>query len=154
MVKYQTEKQRLYYDKVISLYRDKHMGKTRISKIIPVSDWTISNWIRNFVAENPSYKNKRMKLMEERSKKKAIEDSLQSPLPQDMQSLQSEVVGLRKALREASMRADLYDEMINVAEKQFNISIRKKLAPSSDEPACTGLSEIPDRGSVQAAWCI
>ena len=126
MVKYQTEKQRLYYDKVISLYRDKHMGKTRISKIIPVSDWTISNWIRNFVAENPSYKSKRMKLMEERSKKKAIEDSLQSPLPQDMQSLQSEVVGLRKALREASMRADLYDEMINVAEKQFNISIRKK----------------------------
>jgi len=40
--------------------------------------------------------------------------------------LQSEVARLRKALREASMRADLYDEMINVAEKQFNISIRKK----------------------------
>ena len=29
---YRTEKQRLYYDKVIALYRDKHMGKTRISK--------------------------------------------------------------------------------------------------------------------------
>jgi len=43
---YRTEKQRLYYDKVIALYRDKHMGKTRISKIIPVSDWTISNWTR------------------------------------------------------------------------------------------------------------
>lgn len=123
---YRTEKQRLYYDKVIALYRDKHMGKTRISKIIPVSNWTISEWIRNFVAENPSYKSERMKQAEEKRKKKAIENSLQSPLPQDTQSLQSEVVRLRKALREASMRADLYDEMIDVAEKQFNISIRKK----------------------------
>ena len=123
---YRTEKQRLYYDKVIALYRDKHMGRKRIAKIIPVSDWTISSWIRTFVAENPSYKSKRMKLMEEKREKKAIENSLQSPLPQDKQSLQSEVARLRKALREASMRADLYDEMIDVAEKQFNISIRKK----------------------------
>ena len=112
---YRTEKQRLYYDKVIAL-----------SKIIPVSNWTISEWIRNFVAENPSYKSERMKQAEEKRKKKAIENSLQSPLPQDTQSLQSEVARLRKALREASMRADLYDEMIDVAEKQFNISIRKK----------------------------
>ena len=74
MVKYQTEKQRLYYDKVIALYRDKHMGKTRISKIIPVSDWTISNWIRNFVAENPSYKSKRMKQAEEKRKKQEGEN--------------------------------------------------------------------------------
>jgi len=123
---YRSEKQRLYYEKVISLYRDQHMGKTRIAKIIPVSDWTISNWIRTFVAENPKYKNKRMKMAEEKRKQKAIENSLQSPLPNDKQSLQSEVARLRKALREASMRADLYDEMINVAEKQFNISIRKK----------------------------
>ena len=123
---YRTEKQRLYYEKVISLYRDQHMGKTRISKIIPVSDWTISNWIRTFVAENPKYKNRRMKKAEERRKQESTEASFQSPLPDDKQSLQSEVARLRKALREASMRADLYDEMINVAEKQFNISIRKK----------------------------
>ena len=123
---YRTEKQRLYYEKVISLYRDQHMGKTRISKIIPVSDWTISNWIRTFVTENPKYKNRRMKMAEERRKQESTEASFQSPLPDDKQSLQSEVARLRKALREASMRADLYDEMINVAEKQFNISIRKK----------------------------
>ena len=123
---YRTEKQRLYYEKVITLYRDQHMGKRRIAKIIPVSDWTISNWIRTFVAENPQYKSKRMKYEEEKRKKRTIEKSLQSPLPNDKQSLQSEVARLRKALREASMRVDLYDEMINVAEKQFNISIRKK----------------------------
>jgi transposase len=121
-----TEKQRLYYNKVISLYRDQHMGKTKIAKIIPVSDWTISNWIRKFVAETPQYKSMRMKKAEEKRKQKAIEESLQSVLPNDKQSLRSEVTRLRKALREMSMRADLYDEMINVAEKQFNISIRKK----------------------------
>jgi predicted DNA-binding protein YlxM (UPF0122 family) len=123
---YRSEKQRLYYEKVIHLYRDQHMGRQRIGKIIPVSNWTISDWIRKFVSENPKYKSKRMKMAEEKRKQNAIEGSLQSPLPTDKQSLQSEVARLRKAFREASMRADLYDEMINVAEKQFNISIRKK----------------------------
>ena len=123
---YRTEKQRLYYDKVISLYRDKHMGKTRISKIIPVSDWTISNWIRNFVAENPSYKSQRMKQAEERRKKKAVLESVDSPVPSDMDSLKAEVARLRKALKDESIRADLYNEIINVAEEQFKIPIRKK----------------------------
>ena len=126
MVKYQTEKQRLYYDKVIALYRDKHMGRHRIEKIIPVSNHTISEWIRNFVAENPSYKSERMKQAEERRKKKAVLESVDSPVPSDLQSLKAEVSRLRKALREESMRAELYNEIINVAEEQFKIPIRKK----------------------------
>ena len=124
---YRTEKQRLYYDKVISLYRDKHMGRKRIEKIIPVSNWTISEWIRNFVAENPSYKSKRMKEAEERRKMKAVLDSVNSPIPSDKNSLKAEVARLRKALKEESMRADLYNEIINVAEEQFKIPIRKKV---------------------------
>ena len=123
---YRTEKQRLYYDKVIALYRDKHMGWQRISKIIPVSNWTISEWIRTFVAENPSYKSKRMKLAEERRKKQAVLNSVDSPIPDDKNSLKAEVARLRKALKEESMRADLYNEIINVAEEQFKIPIRKK----------------------------
>lgn len=123
---YQTEKQRLYHDKVIALYRDQHMGRRRIEKIIPVSNHTISRWIRNFVAENPSYKSRHMKLLEEKRKKKAVQESVDSPVPSDMNSLKAEVARLRKALKDESMRADLYDEMINVAEKQFSISIRKK----------------------------
>ena len=105
MIKYQTEKQRLYYDKVISLYRDKHMGRKSIEKIIPVSNWTISEWIRNFVAENPIYKSERMKQAEERRKKKAVLESVDSPMPSDMNSLKAEVARLRKALKEESMRA-------------------------------------------------
>ena len=123
---YRTEKQRLYYDKVIALYRDKHMGRKSIEKIIPVSNWTISEWIRNFVAENPSYKSARMKQAEERRKKKAVLESVASPMPSDMNSLKAEVARLRKALKDESIRADLYNEMINVAEEQFKIPIRKK----------------------------
>ena len=123
---YRTEKQRLYYDKVISLYRDKHMGRQRIEKIIPVSNHTISEWIRTFVAENPSYKSKRMKQAEEKRKKKAVLESVDSPIPSDKESLKAEVARLRKALKEESMRADLYNEIINVAEEQFKIPIRKK----------------------------
>ena len=124
---FRTEKQRLYYDKVISLYRDKHMGKTGISKIIPVSSWTIQSWIRTFVSENPSYKSNRMKLAEEIRKKKAVLDSVDSPVPSDLKSLKAEVARLRKALKEESMRAELYNEIINVAEEQFKIPIRKKV---------------------------
>ena len=123
---YRTEKQRLYYDKVIALYRDKHMGRHQIEKIIPVSNWTISEWIRTFVAENPSYKSERMKQAEERRKKKAVLESVDSPMPSDMNSLKAEVARLRKALKDESIRADLYNEMINVAEEQFKIPIRKK----------------------------
>ena len=126
MVKYQTEKQRLYYDKVIALYRDKHMGWKRISKIIPVSNWTISEWIRYFVAENPSYKSERMKQAEKRWRKKAALASVDSPVPSDLKSLKAEVARLRNAFKEESMRADLYNEIINVAEWQFKIPIRKK----------------------------
>ena len=126
MKKYQTEKQRLYYDKVIALYRDKHMGRQRIEKIIPVSNHTISEWIRNFVAENPGYKSERMKQAEERKRKKAVLESSDSPVPNDLQSLKAELFRLRNALKEESMRADLYNEIINVAEKQFKIPIRKK----------------------------
>lgn len=44
----------------------------------------------------------------------------------DVSVLQAEIKRLRKALEHESLRADVYDEMINVAEQQFGISIRKK----------------------------
>ena len=78
------------------------------------------------VKVGPSYKSERMKQAEERRKKKAVLESVDSPVPSDLQSLKAEVSRLRKALREESMRAELYNEIINVAEEQFKIPIRKK----------------------------
>ena len=44
----------------------------------------------------------------------------------DVKVLQAEIARLKKELAHESLRADAFNELINVAEKQFNISIRKK----------------------------
>lgn len=59
----------------------------------------------------------------------------------DVKALQAEIARLKKELAHESLCADAFNESINVAEKQFNIFIRKLLAPSSKEPACSRLSE-------------
>jgi hypothetical protein len=48
-------------------------------------------------------------------------------LPTEVQELQKEVLELRKRLVQEKLRADAYDEMINVAEGKFKIKIRKKV---------------------------
>lgn len=44
----------------------------------------------------------------------------------DVKALQMEVVRLQSQLKHEQLRAEAYDEMINVAETRFNIAIRKK----------------------------
>ena len=51
MWKYNCKKRNQYYDAAIRLYIHENMGGRKISKIIPVSESTISRWIRNFTAE-------------------------------------------------------------------------------------------------------
>ena len=120
MWKYHTKKRELYYDRVIKLYQEEGLNYERISKIIPVSSDTVSNWIRTFVAENQS------------SVRMAKTNNSQSTSPvsssksADVNVLQAEIAQLKKQLAHERLRADAYDELINVAEKQFNISIRKK----------------------------
>ena len=121
---YHSKKREMYYSQVISLYRDEHMGVRQISRIVPVSSSAISNWIRTFVAQNPEITIERMK--------KSVKPKAAGPAPsdaarsKDVKELQSEVERLTKELSRASMRADAYDELIKVAEKKFNIAIRKK----------------------------
>ena len=114
----------MYFSQVISLYQDERMGVRRISQIVPVSSSTISKWIRTFVAQNPEITSERMK--------KSVKPKTAGPAPcdaaqpTDLKELQSEVERLTEELSRASMRADAYDELIKVAEKKFNIAIRKK----------------------------
>ena len=51
------------------------------------------------------------------------------------ESLEGKVKRLERELADATLARDFYNEMINVAERQFNIDIRKKLAPDSRDPA-------------------
>lgn len=120
MWKYHTKKRDLYYDRVIRLYQEEGLSYERISKIIPVSSDTVSNWIRTFVGENQS--SARM-AKTNYPQPASLASSSESA---DVKVLQAEIARLKKQLAHETLRADAYDELINVAEKQFNISIRKK----------------------------
>ena len=61
-----------------------------------------------------------------RKKQKLPSVSISSELPDDVKALKAEISRLQKELAHESLRADAYNEMINIAEKRFNIPIRKK----------------------------
>jgi transposase len=116
-----TRKQKLYFEEVIKLHLEKGYGEDRISRILPVGHSTVSRWIGIFAAEND------VKSVQMRKKKSQKEPSSSDTQPTDVQSLQSELIRLQSQLKEAQLRADAFDEMINVAETKFKISIRKKV---------------------------
>lgn len=146
MWKYNCEKRNKYYDEVIRLYTQEGLGRSKISRIIPVGETTISRWIRNFADEKQiQVVMKRKSSINPETPEAGIESG-------DVKALQAEIARLKKELAHESLRADAFNELINVAEKQFNISIRKKLAPSSKEPACRGLPPLSGGESLQTVW--
>lgn len=120
MWKYKSKKRDKYYSEVIRLRTQEGLGYLKISRIIPVGKSTIASWIRNFAKENPNP----MHMAKSESVQGPSSTSESDKL--DIKSLQAEIKRLKKQLAQESLRADAYDELINVAEKQFNISIRKK----------------------------
>ena len=53
-------------------------------------------------------------------------DIKKSATDDDVKSLRAEISRLKRELDDATLRADVYNEMINVAEERFSIPIRKK----------------------------
>ena len=67
--------------------------------------------------------------MARKSKKDAQTQSevpVKESLPDDVIALQKEIKDLRAQLTKAEIKAEAFDELINVAEAQFGIQIRKK----------------------------
>jgi len=116
----QTKKQQLYFNEVIRLHREYGYGEGRISKILPIGHATVSRWIAIFVAEN---KGKTVQMKKRKPPTGLITSDTKAS---DIKALQSEIIRLQAQVKQASLRADAYDEMINVAESKFNIAIRKK----------------------------
>lgn len=130
MFKYQTQKRDQYYDKCIGLYVNQHLGCRKISKIIPVSKNTVSRWISNFVADNQD-KSQIMSNRIHKNSKQVVNKPSESVSPEstkisDEEALKKEIARLKKELAHESLRAKAFDTMIDLAEKQFNIPIRKK----------------------------
>ena len=120
MWKYNCEKRNKYYDEVIRLYTQEGLGRSKISRIIPVGRTTITSWIRNFADENE------VQVVMKRKSSINTDSPMTSVESTDIKVLQAEIARLKKELAHESLRADAFNELINVAEKQFNISIRKK----------------------------
>ena len=115
MWKNYSKKRELYYDEVIRLHYTEGVQLCELNKLIPVNPSTIKKWISNFASEQ---KDRRLRM-------KAHES--QSPVANtDVEKLQSELAKLKKELEYEQLKSAAFNEMINVAEKQFNISIRKK----------------------------
>lgn len=121
------ENQAMYYDEVIRLYFEEGLGSLRITHLIPVSRSTILRWIRNFVSENPEYRYQMQKASTPKHVDPAAIAGQEKASLEEIKALKEELGRLRVKLQKAELRADLYDEMINVAERQFNIPIRKKV---------------------------
>ena len=111
----------MYYDEVIRLHYELGYGENQIAEILPIGHSTAWRWIRKFAAEN---KGKTTSMA--RTKKEAAPKASEGEAEVDIQSLKVELSALKDKLKQAEMRADLYDEMINVAEKKFKVEIRKK----------------------------
>ena len=91
-----------------------------IVKLIPVDRATIYRWIAKFAVDNPQ---EEPPVMARKSKKDA---QTQPEVPDDVIALQKEIKDLRAQLTKAEIKAEAFDELINVAEAQFGIQIRKK----------------------------
>ena len=98
----------------------------------------MSNWINKFADEldNPSMRKKRIRNGKGKAKAQRIvgitapettwESTVQSASTDKGETSEQKIKRLEKELADARLARDFYNEMINVAERQFNISIRKK----------------------------
>ncbi len=125
MATYNKRNRRLYYDKAMSLYFEQEHSVSEISKLFSVAESTIRYWISTFAKEKTSKSNITMS-------KQVIETALSQDAQSidlndmDVAALRKELASMRKKLADAELKAELYNEIINVAESKFNISIRKK----------------------------
>ena len=99
---------------------------------------TIWNWINKFAKDldNPDMRKKRIRSGKGKAKgqrktgiiapETAPEASSHSASSSKEESSEEKIKRLEKELADARLARDFYNEMINVAERQFNISIRKK----------------------------
>jgi hypothetical protein len=115
-----TLKKEMYYDEAIRLHFELGYGEDRVAEILPIGHTTAWRWFRKFAAENKG----KIPAMARTKKEKTTPSDGEAK--DDIQALKAELSAMKAKLKQAEMRADLYDEMINVAEKKFKVEIRKK----------------------------
>ena len=131
MYKDKTEKRQKYYDEVMRLHFEKGYGEDRIAKILPIGHTTVNRWIANFVAENKHNSDfiamqKKKHTIQTQELYKAEQQENTPVNTDEIAKLKSEIEQLRKELDFEKLKSEAYNTMIDIAEKKFRISIRKK----------------------------
>ena len=119
------------------LYEEEGWTMREIGEKFDRSQSNISVWINKFAKEldNPDMNKKKLRATRQRERAKRKYGVLapeRTPHPdeqnesQTTESVEQRIKRLEKELADARLARDFYNEMINVAERQFNISIRKK----------------------------
>jgi len=116
MFVYQTEKRLKYYDQVVEIFQRTGYSAYRIAKLglVPVERKAIAKWISNFVAENGKVS------------PSTIMEPKKTESNDELEALKARIADLEEQLRLEKMRGRLNDKIIEIAEKKYNIQIRKK----------------------------
>lgn len=107
------EKARVY-ERVIKLHQENILTHREIGMELDLPTKTINYLIRKFAVSTISTAS----LM--KAKKITTDESA------DLKALKAELLKTQEALRMERLRADAYDRMIDIAEANFKIPIRKK----------------------------
>ncbi len=119
---------RKHYEHVIHL-RSQGMSIREIASKTGVSKSAVHRWLSIFAGENLSA----MKTNHSTPRRRpGIRVPETDPISKDHhlvainETAEEKIARLEKELEDARLRADLYNEIINVAEQKFGIQIRKK----------------------------
>ncbi|MCF2603880.1 helix-turn-helix domain-containing protein [Parabacteroides distasonis] len=131
-----------------------HVPLTKLSKEYGICRQSIWRWIDNFASgkgslvESPARENSKQN---QKPMPKKRPSKVESP-EEELARLRAENKRLSEALQMAEWSNHAKDVMIDLAEKTFNIPIRKNLVPNS-ERACRGEGQGTDDGpSLPAVW--
>lgn len=110
---------------VITEYLTQGIGYRQLEKKYGVSRTTISKWVQihqgiHNIAPNEKQKKYYLNTMRNKDHKNKAEQ------PEKLTELEQKIALLEKQLTWEKLRADALDTMINIAEKQLDITIRKK----------------------------
>lgn len=133
--------QEIYFDRVIHLYFEENLGYTQISHLVPIGRTTILEWVHRYLDsgldEVIEMKTKKKKRQEEHPRYRRYYYSEEVPDQSSdnlsVEALETLVADLKKRNQELEDQllkettwSEALDELINVAEENFRIPIRKK----------------------------
>ena len=118
-------------DQIITEYLTQGCGFRKLAARYGVSRTTICKWVQihqgihNLPATEKQHKYSNSSMNSSPKKSTATDD--------ETSSLQQKIAALEKQLQWEKLRADALDTMINIAEKQLDIDIRKKPGTQQSE---------------------